>query len=318
MLIASLTPFPYHTSMIPGIIRIATRKSPLAYCQAQWVQEALQNKFAHLKVELLGMLTKGDKFLATPLANIGGKGLFVKELENAILERQADIAVHSIKDMPAELADNLILCTICEREDPRDVLVSFKFPSLKALPEGAVVGTSSLRRSCQIKAMRPDLEIKSIRGNVGTRLRKLEEGEYGAIILAAAGLKRLDEQSGQREYFSCEQFIPAAGQGAIGIECNKDDAELIQYLQALDDLPTRYCVTAERAVNQRLGGGCHMPLAAHAHIEGKNLTIRGLIGAPDGTKILRASLSGNVNDALQLGISVAEDLLAQGAAKLIQ
>lgn len=303
--------------MAPDLIKIATRKSPLAYYQAEWVQQALLSHFQHLNVELLGMLTKGDKFLATPLSEIGGKGLFIKELEVAILEHRADIAVHSIKDLPAEFPDNLELAVICRREDPRDVFVSFKYRTLDELPDNAVVGTSSLRRACQIKGMRPDLEIKSIRGNVGTRLSKLEKGSYDAIILAAAGLKRLDETSGHQVYFPLDAFVPAAGQGAIGIECRREDDELKEYLKALDDEPTRICILAERTVNERLGGGCHVPIAAHAVLEGEYLHLNALVGAIDGSTILRAESSGKPSDAVSLGVQVAEDLLAQGAAKFI-
>jgi len=303
--------------MVPGLIKIATRKSPLAYYQAEWVQKALLSHFKDLKVELLGMLTKGDKFLATPLAEIGGKGLFVKELEVAILENRADIAVHSIKDLPAEFPDHLELAAICKREDPRDVFLSFNHHTLEDLPQGAILGTSSLRRASQVKAKRPDLEIKSIRGNVGTRLGKLQEGQYDAIILAAAGLKRLGEKSGHQQAFSCQDFIPAAGQGAIGIECRSNDLELKAYLKVLDDQPTRICITAERAVNERLGGGCHVPIAAHAELEGQYLRLVGLVGAVDGSTILRVEKSGDASNALDLGMEVAEDLLSQGAAKLI-
>ena len=285
--------------------------------QANYVKERLQEAHPGLIVEIHGMLTKGDKILTTPLSKIGGKGLFVKELEKAILERRADIAVHSIKDMPMELPDRLTLATICERDDPRDAFVSNEHSSLSELPEASVVGTSSLRRQSQIKKLFPNLNVIALRGNVGTRLRKLDEGEYDAIILAAVGLKRLNLTNRIREHLSPEQMLPAAGQGAIGIECRENDEKLIELLRALEDKNTRACIEAERAVTQKLGGSCQIPIGAYATLDQDQLTIKALVGRPDGSEALFSTQRGSIEDAFSLGNSVADDLITQGAMSII-
>ncbi|MEC4091324.1 hydroxymethylbilane synthase [Pseudoalteromonas rubra] len=300
-----------------NVLRIATRKSALALWQAEYVKAELEKFHTDLTVELVPMSTKGDKILDTPLAKIGGKGLFVKELEQAMLEGRADIAVHSMKDVPVDFPDGLELHTICEREDPRDAFVSNRYKSLSELPAGAVVGTSSLRRQCQIRAQRPDLVIKDLRGNVNTRLAKLDAGEFDAIILAAAGLIRLEMAERIASFVSVEDSLPANGQGAVGIECRSDDAQVQTWLAPLEHSETRMRVLAERAMNRRLEGGCQVPIGAYAEIDGEQLTLRGLVGAIDGSQILRGEQSGPVADAEQLGVRLAESLLAQGADQIL-
>jgi hydroxymethylbilane synthase len=300
-------------------LRIATRKSPLALWQANYIKHTLERQNPKLKVELLGLLTQGDKWLATPLYEIGGKALFVKELEKAIQEHQADIAVHSIKDMPAVLPPGLLLGAICKRDNPYDAFVSAQYTELAALPSGATVGTSSLRRQCQLLALRPDLHIKSLRGNISTRLNKLDSNEYQAIILAATGLQRLDLTDRIRYEFDLEQMLPAAGQGAIGIECRENDLATRELLTGLDDKITRWCVTAERAVSEYLGGSCQIPLAVHAsfHHEHEQLLIQSLVGQPDGRLIIKSKQQGPAIQGLELARLVADDLLAQGADKIL-
>ncbi|MEZ7862916.1 MAG: hydroxymethylbilane synthase [Aeromonadaceae bacterium] len=298
-------------------IRIATRKSPLALWQAHFVQSRLQQLYPQLRVELLPMSTKGDKILDSPLAKVGGKGLFVKELEQAILAGDADIAVHSMKDVPVEFPDGLGLSIICERDDPRDAFVSSRFPSLAELPAGSRVGTSSLRRQCQLRASRPDLQILDLRGNVNSRLAKLDGGEYDAILLAAAGLKRLGLQERITTLLPPEQSLPANGQGAVGIECRLDDDELLTLLAPLEHLPTRQRVLAERAMNRALQGGCQVPIGAYAELEGDQLWLRGLVGSPDGRQILHAECRGAASEPEALGQALADQLLAQGAARLL-
>ena len=300
-----------------SIIRIATRKSPLALWQAHFVQSRLQQLYPQLRVELLPMSTKGDKILDSPLAKVGGKGLFVKELEQAILAGDADIAVHSMKDVPVEFPDGLGLSIICERDDPRDAFVSSRFPSLAELPAGSRVGTSSLRRQCQLRASRPDLQILDLRGNVNSRLAKLDGGEYDAILLAAAGLKRLGLQERITTLLPPEQSLPANGQGAVGIECRLDDDELLTLLAPLEHLPTRQRVLAERAMNRALQGGCQVPIGAYAELEGDQLWLRGLVGSPDGRQILHAECRGAASEPEALGQALADQLLAQGAARLL-
>lgn len=299
------------------ILRIATRQSPLALWQANFVKDGLEKRFPDLSVELITLVTKGDIILDTPLAKIGGKGLFVKELETALLENRADLAVHSMKDVPMHFPEGLGLAVICEREDPRDAFVSNKFTCLDELPSGAAVGTSSLRRQCQIMAKYPHLEVKSLRGNVGTRLSKLDRGEYDAIILASAGLIRLNMAERIRSFISVEQSLPAVGQGAVGIETRLGDERVLHYIQALNHQPTSYCVTAERAMNARLQGGCQVPIGGFATLKENELTLRALVGSLDGGHIIRASAKADVRKAVQLGISVAERLLAQGADKIL-
>lgn len=298
-------------------VRIATRKSALALWQAEYVKARLEFFHPGLVVELVPMSTQGDKILDTPLAKIGGKGLFVKELETAMLEDRADIAVHSMKDVPVEFPEGLMLSTICEREDPRDAFVSNHFSSLDQLPQGAVVGTSSLRRQCQIKALRPDLQIRDLRGNVNTRLAKLDAGEFDAIILAAAGLIRLGFHARIAAYLPVSQSLPANGQGAVGIECRSDDAVVRALLAPLEHTATRQAVLAERAMNRALQGGCQVPIGAFAEIDGDKLYLRGLVGQLDGQQILQAEVRGAAIDGEALGQQLAGMLLAQGAGAIL-
>jgi len=299
-------------------IRIATRKSSLALWQAEYVKARLEASHPGLVVSLVPMVSRGDKLLDAPLAKIGGKGLFVKELETALMENEADIAVHSMKDVPMEFPVGLGLYCICEREDPRDAFVSNRYDSLDALPPGSVVGTSSLRRQAQLLARRPDLKIQFLRGNVNTRLAKLDAGEYDAIILAAAGLIRLGFGERIRSSIGVDESLPAGGQGAVGIECRTDDAELHQLLACLNDPQTATRVTAERALNRHLNGGCQVPIACYAVLEGDQLWLRGLVGQPDGTQLLRAEGRAPAEQAEALGVQVAEALLAQGAAQILK
>jgi hydroxymethylbilane synthase len=303
---------------MPQTLTIATRESPLALWQARYVQQALTAAHPGLEVKLLGMTSRGDQLLETPLAKVGGKGLFVKELETALLDGAADIAVHSMKDVPMEFPPGLALGAICEREDPSDAFVSNRFASLAALPPGSVVGTSSLRRECQLRAGRPDLQVNFLRGNVNTRLRKLDEGQYDAIILASAGLIRLGMAQRIREPLSMEQSLPAGGQGAVGIELRDGDAPVQRLIEVLHHGPSAQCVTAERAMNQRLQGGCQVPIASFAaHRDSATLWLRGLVGQPDGRHIVRAEAQGGVAAAAELGVSVAEQLLACGAGEIL-
>ncbi|WP_417438808.1 hydroxymethylbilane synthase [Idiomarina sp.] len=298
-------------------VRIATRKSKLALWQAEHIQQRLEELHPGLSVELVPMSTKGDVILDTPLAKIGGKGLFVKELEVAMLEGRADIAVHSMKDLPVEFPPGLELHTICEREDPRDAFVSNNYKNLNELPEGAVVGTCSLRRRCQVKEQFPHLVIKDLRGNVQTRLRKLDEGEFDAIILAASGLIRLELGDRITSFIPVEQSLPANGQGALGIECRSDDDEMKALLAPLQCQETRTRVLAERAMNRGLDGGCQVPIGAYAELEGDEVYLRGLVGEPDGGKVLRDEVRGPASKAEELGSELAERLLKQGAAEIL-
>ncbi|MFC5694357.1 hydroxymethylbilane synthase [Pseudomonas sp. GCM10022186] len=304
--------------MMSREIRIATRKSALALWQAEYVKARLEEAHAGIKVSLVPMVSKGDKLLDAPLAKIGGKGLFVKELETALLENEADIAVHSMKDVPMDFPEGLGLYCICEREDPRDAFVSNRFDSLDALPAGSVVGTSSLRRQAQLLARRPDLKIQFLRGNVNTRLAKLDAGEYDAIILAAAGLIRLGFEDRIRSSISVEDSLPAGGQGAVGIECRTADSEIHALLAPLHHQATALRVTAERAMNKRLNGGCQVPIACYAVLEGDQLWLRGLVGQPDGGHLLRAEARAAAVDAETLGVKVADDLLEQGAEEILK
>ena len=299
-------------------IRIATRKSALALWQAEYVKARLEASHPGLVVTLVPMVSRGDKLLDAPLAKIGGKGLFVKELETALMENEADIAVHSMKDVPMEFPAGLGLYCICEREDPRDAFVSNQYDSLDALPPGSVVGTSSLRRQAQLLARRPDLKIQFLRGNVNTRLAKLDAGEYDAIILAAAGLIRLGFGERIRSSISVDESLPAGGQGAVGIECRTDDTELHELLACLNHPQTAIRVTAERALNRHLNGGCQVPIACYAVLEGDQLWLRGLVGQPDGTLLLRAEARAPAEQAQALGVQVAEALLAQGAEQILK
>ncbi|EPZ7320950.1 hydroxymethylbilane synthase [Vibrio mimicus] len=299
-------------------IRIATRQSPLALWQANYVKDALMAAHPGLKVELVTMVTRGDVILDTPLAKVGGKGLFVKELEVAMLEGRADLAVHSMKDVPVDFPQGLGLVTICEREDPRDAFVSNTYAKIEDLPSGAVVGTCSLRRQCQLKAARPDLVIKELRGNVGTRLSKLDAGEYDAIILAAAGLKRLGLESRIRNFIEPEQSLPAVGQGAVGIECRLDDQRVHELLAPLNHTDTADRVRCERAMNLTLQGGCQVPIGSYALLDGDEIWLRALVGEPDGSQIVRGEIRGPRSEAEQLGITLAEQLLRQGAKEILE
>jgi len=303
--------------MSKSLIRIATRKSPLALWQAEYVKRELERHHPGLTVELLGMTTRGDRILDAPLAKVGGKGLFVKELEQAMYEGRADIAVHSMKDVPVDLPEGMILPVICEREDPRDAFVSAAYATLDALPQGARVGSSSLRRQCQLRERRPDLVLGDLRGNVQTRLGKLDAGEYDAIILATAGLLRLELEARIAERLPVEVSLPAIGQGAVGIECRADDAETLALLAPLHHPATATVVSAERAFNRRLEGGCQVPIAGHAVLEGDSLWLRGLVGSPDGTTVIRGEVRGAAADAERLGVSLAEDLLGRGAGAIL-
>ncbi len=304
--------------MTKKIIRIATRKSPLALWQAEHVAERLEKLFPDVTTELVKMVTKGDKILDAPLAKVGGKGLFVKELEQGMLEGTADIAVHSMKDVPVEFPEGLHLAAILDREDPTDAFVSNHYDSLDALPVNAKIGTSSLRRQCQIKEKLPDAEIMSLRGNVNTRLAKLDAGEFDAIILASAGLKRLGMGERITQCLDAGVSLPAVGQGAIGIECRSDDKVINELLMALHDNETTIRVTAERAMNARLNGGCQVPIAGFAEVRDDQLVMRGLVGAPDGSVLYRAEMTGGLDQAEMIGKTVAEHLLEQGADKILQ
>lgn len=299
-------------------IRIATRKSPLALWQAYHVRDSLLNRHENLQVDIVEMVTKGDKILDAPLAKIGGKGLFVKELEQGLLDGEADIAVHSMKDVPVDFPPGLHLPVIMQREDPQDAFVSNQYDSIDALPQGAIVGTSSLRRQSQLLVARPDLKIHSLRGNVGTRLSKLDNGEYVAIILAAAGLKRLNKHDRITARIPTEIILPAIGQGAIGIECRENDTQTHQLIAPLNHFATQQCVLAERAVNNRLAGGCQVPIAGFADIYQDKLMLRALVADETGQTILRSQIEGHIENAEQLGLTVAEDLLKQGADEILQ
>ena len=304
--------------MLEKTLKIATRQSPLALWQANYVKDRLQQLYPDLTIELVPMVTKGDVILDSPLAKIGGKGLFVKELENALLNKEADIAVHSMKDVPMQFPEGLGLAVICQREDPRDAFVSHSYRTFAELPQGAVVGTSSLRRQCQLKALRPDLDIRSLRGNVGTRLSKLDNGDYNAIILASAGLIRLGLADRIASFIDVEQSLPAAGQGAVGIECRTDDVQVHALLAPLADAETTYCVRAERAMNNHLQGGCQVPIGGYAVLQQGQLYLRALVGDIDGSRIIRAEGKSAVENAEVLGVQIAEQLLAQGADKILQ
>ena len=297
-------------------VRIATRKSPLALWQAEHVAGRLRTAHPGLIVRLLPMVTEGDRIQGS-LTNVGGKGLFVKELESAILEGRADIAVHSMKDMPAELPSGLVIGAALERADPRDALVSVSHASLAALPHGARVGTSSLRRQSQLRHARPDLAILVLRGNVETRLRKLDAGDFDATVLAAAGLERLGLGARIREKLGADQMLPAVGQGVIGIEC-RADAEALKLLHPLEHELTRTCLDAERAFSARLGGDCQSPIAAYAHLECSRLKLRGLVISPDGAQIFADAIEGAATESTILGTALAERVLAAGADKLLQ
>ncbi|WP_051233838.1 hydroxymethylbilane synthase [Halomonas halocynthiae] len=300
-------------------LRIATRKSQLAMWQAEYIRDRLIAEHPDLQVELVPMVTRGDKILDTPLSKIGGKGLFVKELEEAMLDGRADLAVHSMKDVPMHFPESLGLSVILAGAEPTDAFVSNHYRNLDELPEGARIGTTSLRRGLQMREARPDLEIRDLRGNVQTRLGKLDAGEYDAILLATAGLKRLGLDERIAQELPPDVCLPACGQGALGIECRMHDAELIALLAPLDDPHTATRVRAERAMNTRLEGGCQVPIAGHAVFENEDQTLwlRALVGTPDGKQVLRAEGRGSIHEPEALGLRVAEDLLEQGAAEIL-
>jgi hydroxymethylbilane synthase len=300
------------------VLHLVTRKSPLALWQAEFVQKRLQTLHPELEIQLIGVQTTGDKILDAPLAKVGGKGLFIKELEQRLSEGAADIAVHSMKDVTVELPPGLVLAVILEREDPQDVFISEQYASLDALPSGARVGTSSLRRQCQLRAYRSDLEVWDLRGNVGTRVNKLGRGEFDAIILAAAGVKRLGLEDRIRSYLDPEIMLPAIGQGALGIECRAADRRVLELIAPLDHGATHLCVVAERALNRRLDGGCQVPIAAHAELSQGRLSLRALVGRVNGAEIIRGAISGPPDQAEQLGVALAEDLLARGAGPILE
>lgn len=296
---------------------IATRESALALWQAEHVKARLQALYPDLDIQLLGMTTQGDRILDVTLNKIGGKGLFVKELETALAEGRADLAVHSLKDVPMHLPEGFALAAILQREDPRDALVSNHYASLEELPAGAVVGTSSLRRESQLRARFPHLVVKPLRGNVQTRLRKLDEGEFDAIVLAAAGLKRLGLTDRIRLELSPEQSLPAVGQGALGIEIRADREDVLALLAPLNDAETAACVTAERAMSRALGGSCQVPLGGYAELQGGMLTLRAFVAEPDGSVVYAAQAQAPAAEAEQLGQQLAAQLSEQGAAAII-
>ena len=303
----------------PRRLTIATRESALALWQAEHIRARLTSMHAHLTVELLGVTTQGDRVIDRPLAAIGGKGLFIKELEVAMLEGRAELAVHSLKDVPMDMADGFVLAAISAREDPRDALVSNRHGSLEELPEGAIVGTSSLRREAQLRERHPSLVIEPLRGNVNTRLRKLDEGRYDAIVLAAAGLKRLGLATRIRALLDPDESLPAPGQGALALECRADRADVASMLAPLGDLGTTLAVTAERAFSRALSGSCHTPLAAYAEWEEGRLWLRGLVASRDGRDVIRGESEASVvepEDAAALGLALAGDFLARGASRL--
>ena len=298
-------------------IRIATRESPLALWQAEHVKALIERTHPGTVVTLVPMTTLGDQLLDRSLATVGGKGLFVKELETAMFENRADIAVHSMKDVPAQLPDGLVLTAYLSGEDPRDAFVSNRYGSLNELPQGAVVGTASLRRQAQLRQLRPDLVIKELRGNVGTRLRKLDEGQYDAILLAAAGLIRLKLHARIRESFDMSRFVPACAQGVVGIECRADDTATRALLAPLHDPQSAIRLAAERGLNARLGGACTVPVAGHAVITGDRLRLTGLVAAPDASACVRDEIEGPTSEAAALGVQLAERLLANGARDIL-
>jgi len=298
-------------------LKIASRESALALWQSRYIKAQLESIYPELEVEIVGMTTKGDQILDVPLAKIGGKGLFVKELETSMLAGTTDIAVHSMKDVPMEFPENLELAAICERENPFDAFVSNNYQNVAELPQGATVGTSSLRRHSQLAASRADLNIVPLRGNVNTRLAKLDAGEFDAIILAASGLQRLAFNDRIKSVLSEVESLPAVGQGALGIECRSDDLEIKALLAPLKHAESELCVKAERAMNHRLHGGCQVPIAGYATLEGDQITLQGLVASVDGKTILKSSLSGASDKPEVLGVAVAEALLKQGAGPLL-
>jgi hydroxymethylbilane synthase len=299
-------------------IRIGTRASMLALAQSNWIKGRIEAEYPQCTVELVKIITKGDKIVDVPLAKVGGKGLFVKEIEEALLSREVDIAVHSMKDVPAELPDGLHIGIITQRENPMDAFIATKYRSLAEMPTGAMVGTSSLRRKAQLASLRPDLKIEDLRGNLDTRLRKLDEGRYDAIILAAAGLNRLNLFHRATFCFQAEEMLPAVAQGAVGIELRRSDEDLLQMLSFMSHRETTLAVRAERSYLARLEGGCQVPLAGFATLEGDTLTMTGLIAPVDGSRLLKAVRRGPAADAVAIGLQLAEELLAMGGREILE
>ncbi len=298
-------------------LRIATRKSPLAVWQAEHVAERLQAAHPGLNVELVRMSTRGDRILDAPLARIGGKGLFLKELEEGLLDGRADIAVHSMKDVPAAITPDLHLPVIPERADPRDAFLSVHYTSLSDIPEGGLVGSASLRRQCQIRAARPDLRVETLRGSVNTRLAKLDEGQFDAIILAASGLQRLQMEARITRTLPPEESLPAVGQGALGIQCRTGDDVVERLIAPLDHQHSHIRVAAERAMNRELEGSCQVPIGAYAELDGDRLRLRGLVGSPDGSEVVRGEITGTAAEADTLGTALGRDLLDRGAREIL-
>jgi len=311
------TPDPAKNTQAPGKLVIASRESALAMWQARHIQSRLQALYPQTEVTILGMTTTGDQILDTPLAKVGGKGLFVKELETALADGRADLAVHSMKDVPMNLPEGFLLAATGEREDPRDAFVSNDFASLEDLPAGGIVGTSSLRRQSQLQARFPHLKIESLRGNLQTRLRKLDEGQYAAIILAAAGLIRLELGHRIRQFIAPEQSIPAVGQGALGIEICASRPDLIATLAPLNHPDTQLCVEAERGMSRTLAGSCTVPLGAYAVCDADNIRITGFVASVDGKQMLIETATGSRNNAEALGKTLAQQLIAKGADKIL-
>jgi len=301
-----------------SLLRIATRQSKLALWQAEHVSALLRDAHPGLQIELVKLTTQGDRILDRPLANIGGKGLFIKELEVALAEKRADLAVHSMKDVPGDLPAGMTLAAMLPRADARDAFVSRKFANLEALPAGARVGTSSLRRQSQLHALRKDIEVVPLRGNVDTRLRKLDEGEFDAIILAGAGLIRLGLGDRITAFMPIEQSLPAVGQGIVGIECRDDDRQTLEYVRALNDATAQVCITAERAFARRLEGSCQSPIAGFAELNGDAIRLQGLIASPDGALVFRDTVMGARQDAASLGRALADRMLYAGADALLR
>ena len=300
------------------ILRIGTRASKLALKQSEWVKGKIEARYPDINVDLIRIKTKGDKILDSPLSKIGGKGLFVKEIEDALLERKVDLAVHSMKDVPAELPDRLVLSTFPKREDPADALISFGGQTLDQLPHQAKVGTSSLRRGAQLLHVRPNIELVPLRGNVDTRLGKLESGDLHAIILAAAGLKRLGLSSRITQTLSFNQVLPAVGQGALGIETRRDDEQTVNLLHFLDHKATRIAITTERAFLKELEGGCQVPIAGLAQLNDDKLSFQGMVAELDGSRILREAIIGTKDQAEEIGIALATRLLDSGADRILE
>lgn len=300
-------------AMTTAPLRIVARKSPLALWQARFVAGRLQKIHPGLDVEIHGAMTTADRFLHKSLISMGGKGAFVKELEHALLNDEADLAVHSMKDVPAQLPAGLSITAVLPRDDPRDVLLSNRYASLAELPAGARIGTSSLRRRCQLNAHHPGLSLADMRGNLGSRLRKLDEGACDGLLLAAAGLRRLGKEDRIRECLDVRKMLPAIGQGALGVETRDGDQQVLRLVRPLDHEPTRLCVNAERAVGRTLQGGCHLPVAAHAQATGGELSLSALVGSPDGARIERSQTRGPADQGEELGRRLAQQLLDQGA-----